>query len=217
MTHIIILMGPPGAGKGSVAQKLSAEKKLPHISTGSLLREEIAKGSELGEKVESIMQSGQLVDDATVIALLKERISQDDCKNGFILDGFPRTPPQAEALELMFHEMRKSDPLVLYIQVNEETVVKRISGRKECSGCGKIYHDSTMPPKKQGVCDDCEKPLIQRHDDIESVVRERFSVYQQKTAPLIAHYEQKGLLRSVNGNPMLPEVMDQVFKVLEQF
>jgi adenylate kinase len=188
----LIFLGPPGAGKGSVAREIIKEKGIPQISTGDLIRASISENSEAGKKAKEFYDQGKLVPDEIIIELLKERISQDDCKNGFILDGFPRTIPQAEALDKEI-DIDK----VINFKVSDETILSRLSGRRICEKCGSIYHLINIPPKVEGVCDECEGNLFQRKDDNESVIKKRLEEYQEKTAPLIYYYDEKGNLVEV--------------------
>jgi adenylate kinase len=206
---VIILLGPPASGKGTQASRLAADYKIPHISTGDLFRENIQKNTELGQKAKAFMDKGQLVPDSLVLDMLYDRIAKMDCEKGFVLDGFPRTIPQAEAFDKKLKANQKV--IVLNLDVKDETLIKRTAGRLSCKNCGHIQNTYFSPPKKEGVCDKCGGPLIQRPDDREDVVRERLKVYHNQTEPLIGYYSKQGKLISIDGeqNP------DQVFKALK--
>lgn len=207
----LILFGPPGAGKGTQGELISAALQIPTVSTGAMLRAAIKEGTELGKKAETVMASGALVPDELVVGILRDRLAQDDCKNGFILDGFPRTIPQAEALETL----GISVDCVLSLEVSDETIVERMSGRRVCPSCGATYHVLYNPPKKQADrCDVCGEALAQRPDDNADVVRNRLAVYHRETEPLKAYYEQKGLLRTVQGQDKVEETSRLVREAL---
>lgn len=194
---VIILLGPPGSGKGTQATGISKELGIPHISTGDLFRENLSKGTELGKKAKSYMEAGKLVPDELVLEMLFDRVSRPDCAKGYLLDGFPRTIPQAQTLDA---KLPKGTKLVaLNLNVSDELVVKRIAGRLSCKQCGNIHNKYFSPPAKEGVCDKCGGELVQRSDDKEEVVKERLRVYHEQTEPLIAYYTKKGLLGNVNG------------------
>jgi adenylate kinase len=195
----LILLGPPGAGKGTQAKKLVAELSIPQISTGDILREAVRSGTEMGRKAKPIMDAGKLVPDEIVIGIIEERLKAADAAKGFILDGFPRTVPQAQALQSLLEKMGKAIDKVLSIDVPEEVIVKRISGRRSCPKDGSVFHLTSTPPKKAGVCDSCGGPLMQRDDDKEEKVVERNKQYWEKTAPLIAFYQQRKLLAAIPG------------------
>ncbi|MGQ9855597.1 MAG: adenylate kinase [Fervidobacterium sp.] len=210
----LIFLGPPGAGKGTYAKRVVEKYSIPHISTGDIFREAIAKGTELGKKVQDIVNSGNLVPDELTNALVEERLQQPDCEKGFILDGYPRTLNQAQALDNMLTKMGKTLTGALYFEVDEETVVQRISTRRVCSKCGKVYNLITLPPKVEGICDDCGGQLIQRDDDKEDVVRGRFRVYIEKTSPLIEYYRNQNKLFTLDGRKSVEEVMKMLFNIL---
>ena len=195
----IILMGPPGAGKGTQAVKLEQEYKLPHISTGDMFREETSSGSALGNQVKAIIERGDLVPDELTVAIVKARLSKDDCAKGYILDGFPRTLPQAEALEKMGREIGREVSLVINIGAPDEELVRRISGRRVCPKCGASYNVVSMKPKKEGICDLCGSPLIQRKDDNEASLKVRLANYYKSTAPLLSFYKERKLLHDYDG------------------
>ena len=205
-------MGAPGAGKGTQAERLTEELKIPHIATGDIFRAAVKEGTELGNKAKSYMDAGQLVPDDIVIGIVKERLLKPDCKEGFLLDGFPRTVSQAEALE---KEM-KDRPIdyAIYIDADFDELVERISGRRICSKCGKAYHIKFNPPKVRGVCDDDGGDLYQRDDDNEKTAKERLEVYNNETAPLIEFYENKGNLKRINGSQAPDDVFKDILKTL---
>ncbi len=212
----LILLGAPGAGKGTQAKFIVEKYGIPQISTGDMLREAVAKGTELGRKAKEFMDEGKLVPDDIVIGIVKERLKQKDCERGFILDGFPRTKAQAEALDKIMEEMGKKIDAVINISVPEEEVVRRIVNRRTCRKCGAIYHLIYDPPKKPGTCDRCGGELYQRDDDREEVVRQRFSVYRKSTEPLIDYYRKRGILYDVDGRKDIGEVKAEILSVLEK-
>lgn len=214
---ILILLGPPGAGKGTQAQRLVDAYDIVQLSTGDMLRAAVASGSELGQRVKSLIESGALVPDDTIIEMIAERIQQPDCKNGFILDGFPRTVAQAEALDKMLAERGLSLDHVVEMKVDEAALVKRITGRYACAKCGAGYHDEFKQPKVEGVCDVCgSREFTRRKDDTEETVKARLKAYHDQTAPLLPYYEEKGLLRRVDGMADIDEVTRQIKAVLEE-
>jgi len=195
----LILMGPPGAGKGTQAKLLLAEFQVPQISTGDILREAVKAGTELGKKAGPLMAEGKLVPDDLVIGVAEERLKKPDCAKGFVLDGFPRTIPQAEALEAMLARLGKKIDKVISIEVDDKVIVERMGGRRSCPKCGAVFHVTANPPKAEGVCDACGTALVRRPDDDPETVQERLTVYAKKTAPLKAFYEQRGLLAKIDG------------------
>ena len=211
----VILLGGPGAGKGTQAARIVADYALPHISTGEMLRAAVAKGTEMGREAQKFMESGSLVPDEVVIGVVRERLSEPDAGDGFLLDGFPRTVPQAEALDAMLGDTGRAITHVVLIDVPAEELVQRIAGRRSCSQCGKIYNVTFDPPKAEGVCDLDGAALSQRADDNEETVRNRIAVYEQQTAPLVGYYENKGVLESAFGGGKRPdEVYEQVHDIL---
>lgn len=212
----LILLGAPGAGKGTQAELISKEYNIPQISTGAILREEIANESELGKKVKQIIEEGMLVPDDIVVELIKNRLSQDDCAEGYILDGFPRTIPQAEALDNILSEMDGQIDIVLSIDVDDEDIINRMSGRRICKNCGSSYHLKYNPSSVEGVCDKCQGELIIRKDDVPEVVADRLAVYHLKTAPLLGYYESQGKLRRAKGCELLSDTISNVKKALER-
>jgi adenylate kinase len=210
-----ILLGGPGAGKGTQAERIVADFALPHVSTGEMLRAAVAKGTEMGREAQKYMESGSLVPDEVVIGVVRERLSEPDAGDGFLLDGFPRTVPQAEALDVMLGEAGRAITHVVLIDVPAEELVQRIAGRRSCSQCGKIYNVAFDPPKAEGVCDLDGAALSQRADDNDETVRNRIAVYDQQTAPLIGYYESKGVLKNAFGGGKRPdEVYEQVHGIL---
>lgn len=208
----IILFGAPGAGKGTQAEALAEQKSVPTISTGNIIRDALKSGSELGLKVQNYMADGGLVPDEIVIEIIKERIAKDDCKQGFILDGFPRTIPQAEALDKMGVKIDK----VIEISVSDAIIIDRMSGRRVCENCGSSYHLKNKKPQKEGICDRCQGTLVQREDDQPDTVKNRLKIYQEQTKPLENYYEKQGKLTVIQGdNKSIRETIDLVLKALE--
>ena len=207
----IILLGAPGAGKGTQAEKICEYLKIPTISTGNIIREALKSGTEMGLKAKSFMDAGQLVPDEVVIGIIKDRLAKDDCKNGFILDGFPRTIPQAEALDKMGVIIDK----VIDIEVPDERIIGRMSGRRVCGSCGASYHLEYKVPKTEGVCDLCAGALVQRKDDHPDTVKARLEVYHSETEPLKEYYSKQGKLAIVEGQEEIADTTALVFKELE--
>lgn len=212
----LILLGAPGAGKGTQADIISEKYGIPQISTGVILREEIAKGSELGNRVKGIIDAGNLVPDEDVVAIVKERLKQDDCKNGYILDGFPRTIPQAEALDKMLSELDSKIDVVISIEVADEDIVRRMSGRRVCKKCGASYHVEYNPSPAGENCGKCGETLSIRADDDPKVVDDRLKVYHEKTAPLKAFYEKQGKLKVALGCEKLEDTTANVEAALKE-
>ncbi|MCF7914447.1 MAG: adenylate kinase [Spirochaetaceae bacterium] len=206
----LIFLGPPGAGKGTIAVRVKQSYHIPHISTGDLFRAHIHNKTEIGTQVQAILDSGELVPDELTIEMVRQRLQEDDSRNGFILDGFPRTIPQAEALE----DFAQIDG-VLNFELSKESIVKRLSGRRIAKQSGKVYHIHYNPPKVEGKCDESGEPLIQRPDDKPEAIENRLEVYQRQTAPLINYYAEKGLLIVINAEPSADEVFTQVKEKLE--
>jgi adenylate kinase len=207
----LVLIGCPGAGKGTQAKKLSKHYDIAHISTGDLLREQIANKTEIGLKIKDIMDNGGLVSDDIISAMLAERVKADDCKKGYILDGYPRNVSQAEGLDSIVGQLDK----VVCIDVKDDIIVDRMSGRRGCPNCGAMYHIKYNPPKQDGVCDACGEALVQRKDDNEETVKNRLNVYHETTAPVINYYGDKGLLMTVNGVGDIDEIFSQITEGLD--
>lgn len=211
----LILLGPPGAGKGTQADLLKQRRGLIQLSTGDMLRAAVASGSDLGKRVKAIMEAGQLVSDDIMIEMISDRIGQPDCTNGFILDGFPRTTRQAEALDAMLAKKGTKLDLVIELKVDDGELVKRIAGRFACAKCGAGYHDSFKSPKKAGICDACgSTEFVRRKDDRPETVSARLEAYHAQTAPLSAYYGDRGLLSEVDGMAEISEVFRQIEAVL---
>ncbi len=210
----IILLGPPGAGKGTQAKSISKEYKIPHISTGDIFRKNISEKTPLGLEAKGYMDNGQLVPDELTINLVKDRLTHDDCVNGFMLDGFPRTVKQAEALDAFLRERHIDIDAALLIDAPKELIVERMTGRRVCSHCGETYHVVNIPPKVEDVCDECGSALVQRKDDNLETVLERLDVYDRQTAPLVEYYKGRGKLKSVDGSKELHEVFEDIRDLL---
>lgn len=210
----LILLGAPGAGKGTQAKMIVEKYKIEHISTGDMLREAVAKGTELGKKAKEYMEKGLLVPDEIVIGIVREKIK--GCRRGFILDGFPRTLKQAEELDKILREMNMKIDAVINVVVPEEEVVRRIAYRRSCKRCGAIYNLIYNPPKNDLVCDKCGGELYQRDDDKEEVVRERYKVYKERTEPLIEYYKKKDVLFDVDGTKSIEEIFAEITKILKK-
>lgn len=208
----IILLGAPGAGKGTQAKKLSIRYGIPHISTGDIFRENIKNGTELGMKARSYMDKGLLVPDELVLELIMDRLAEDDCKKGYILDGFPRTIPQAEALDFALSKAGTEIDLAIEVYASDMEIINRMSGRRACPVCGATYHIVNIPPKKEGICDNCGSELILREDDKRETVEKRLEVYHAQTRPLIQYYKNKGILKTVDG----VKDADETFKNIEE-
>jgi adenylate kinase len=211
----LILLGPPGAGKGTQAATIAASRGLVQLSTGDMLRAAVQSGTELGKQVKPIMERGELVPDELVIGIIDERIAQPDCENGFILDGFPRTLPQAAALDDLLEKRNKQLDLVIELKVDDAVLIERISGRFACAKCGAGYHDKFKQPKTQGVCDVCgSTEFVRRADDNAETVKTRLMAYYKETAPLIGYYFAKGKLKSINGMASIEEVAREIERLL---
>jgi len=212
----IIMLGAPGAGKGSQASRIATEYQLPHISTGDIFRANLKEETELGKKAKSFMDKGELVPDDITIAMLLERIHKEDCKNGYILDGFPRTIPQAEALKEALAKKNEKIDLALDVEATDELIIKRMAGRRTCPSCGAIYHIVTLQPKVEGKCDRCGADLIQRKDDNEETVKNRLKIYHEITEPLISYYKKEGILEEIDGAEDLDKVFEKVKTIIRQ-
>lgn len=210
----IIMLGAPGAGKGTQAKMIAEKFTIPHISTGDIFRANIKGGTELGKKAKSYMDQGLLVPDELTCDLVVDRIAQDDCSRGYILDGFPRTIPQAEALTKALEKMNTAIDYAIDVDVPDENIVTRMGGRRACIGCGATYHIVFNAPKTEGICDHCGEKLVLRDDDKPETVQKRLTVYHDQTQPLIDYYKGKGVLRSVDGTKDLNEVFAQILEIL---
>ena len=210
----IVLFGQPGSGKGTQAKMLAEKYRIPHISTGDILRENLKNKTKLGLEAKSYMDRGALVPDKVLIGIIKERLSQPDCASGFLLDGYPRTVPQADALGKILTEMGKKLDIVLNIEVPDAELIKRLAGRRMCA-CGASYHLLFNPPKQEGICDLCGNPLYHRDDDKEEAIMNRLGVYKTQTQPLIDYYTKEGMMVTVNGAADISEVFDEIREVLD--
>jgi adenylate kinase len=210
----IVLLGAPGAGKGTQAKILIDKYGMPQISTGDLLRAAVAAGTPLGKEAKSYMDKGELVPDSVVLGMVQERLKQDDCKKGYILDGFPRNTAQAEALDKMLASLSMSLTAALSVDVPLEDLMKRLTGRRTCKSCGQMYNIYFKAPAKEGVCDKCSGELFQRDDDKEATIKKRLEVYTAQTEPLIGYYKNKGILKSVSGTGSIDEIFKKVTEVL---
>ena len=210
----IIMLGAPGAGKGTQAKKIAAKYDIPHISTGDIFRANIKNGTELGNKAKTYMDQGLLVPDELVVDLVVDRVQQDDCKNGYVLDGFPRTIPQAEALDKALAALGDKVDYAIDVNVPDENIVNRMGGRRACVGCGATYHLVYAPTKTEGICDVCGKELILRDDDKPETVQKRLNVYHEQTQPLIDYYTTAGILKTVDGTVDINDVIAAIVEIL---
>jgi adenylate kinase len=210
----IVLLGAPGAGKGTQAKKLIEKYGMPQISTGDLLRAAVAAGTPLGKEAKSFMDKGELVPDSVVLGMVEERLKQDDCKKGYILDGFPRNTAQAEALDKMLANLNMSLTAALSVDVPFEDLMKRLTGRRTCKSCGQMYNIYFKAPAKEGVCDKCSGELFQRDDDKEATIKKRLEVYTAQTEPLIGYYKNKGIVKSVSGTGSIDDIFKKVTEAL---
>jgi len=210
----LILVGPPGAGKGTQAEVLTKKLAIPHISTGDMFRKALKEQTPLGMEAKGYMDSGQLVPDSVTIGIVKERLAQPDCADGFLLDGFPRTIPQADALEVTLSELGVKLDGVINIQVDHSELLARLTGRRVCSACGATYHVISSPSKDGDKCQGCQAALIQRSDDTEATVGNRLNVYNQQTAPLVEYYQKKSILLNIDGSEAVEKVTSQILKKL---
>ena len=210
----LVMLGAPGAGKGTQAKRIAAKSQSPHISTGDIFRANIKAGTELGMKAKSYMDQGQLVPDEVTIGMLLDRISQDDCAGGYVLDGFPRTIPQAESLTKALASRGEKLDYAVNVDVPDENIVTRMSGRRACLGCGATYHIVYNAPKKEGICDVCGEKLVLRDDDKPETVQKRLAVYHDQTQPLIDYYKQEGILAEVDGTQDMDKVFQDIVKIL---
>lgn len=212
---ILIFLGPPGAGKGTQAKRLAKERGWPHLSTGDMFRFAISQGTEIGKKAKAFMDQGQLVPDEVTVGVIRERIQKADCKNGFLLDGFPRTIPQAEVLDEMLSDQNRQVDRVVLFEMSHEPLVKRLSGRRTCPSCSAMYHLESQKPSQSGICDTCGAALIQRDDDQPEVIQKRLEVYERQTAPLASFYSEQGKLRTIDADQPQDRVYSDLKKALE--
>jgi adenylate kinase len=212
----VIFLGPPGAGKGTQARQIAESYSVPHLSTGDMFREHVSRHTPLGLRAEPIMERGELVPDDLVLSMVEERISRPDCSDGFILDGFPRTLPQAEKLDEILRRRFKSDPLVVHFMVDQDQLMRRLTGRRTCAIGGEIYNIYDHPPKVPGRCDRDGGELVQRPDDREEVIGERLAAYERQTHPLVDHYRQRGVLKDVDGMAAPAAVTKKVLELLRR-
>lgn len=210
----IIMLGAPGAGKGTQAKQIADKYGIPHISTGDIFRANIKNGTELGKKAKEYMDQGALVPDALTCDLVMDRIKEDDAKNGFVLDGFPRTIPQAEALTAALEKIGEKMDFAIDVDVPDENIVNRMSGRRACLNCGATYHIVAIPPKVEGKCDRCGSDIVLRDDDKPETVQKRLSVYHEQTQPLIEYYQKQGILKTVDGTVPMEEVFASIVNIL---
>lgn len=210
----IIMLGAPGAGKGTQAKMIADKYGVPHVSTGDIFRANIKNGTELGMEAKKYMDQGLLVPDELTVRILLDRVAQDDCKNGYVLDGFPRTIPQAEVLDRELTKLGDHIDYAINVDVPDENIVKRMSGRRACLTCGATYHIEHVPPKKEGICDVCGSELVLRDDDKPETVKNRLNVYHEQTQPLIDFYTEKGVLKTVDGTVPMEEVFAAITAIL---
>lgn len=210
----IIMLGAPGAGKGTQAKKIAAKYEIPHISTGDIFRANIKNGTELGKKAKTYMDQGLLVPDELVVDLVVDRVNQEDCSRGYVLDGFPRTIPQAEALDKALAAQGQKMDYAIDVDVPDQNIVQRMGGRRACVGCGATYHLVYAAPKKEGICDTCGAELILRDDDKPETVEKRLAVYHEQTQPLIDYYTNAGILKTVDGTVAMEEVFEAIVSIL---
>ncbi len=210
----IIMLGAPGAGKGTQAKMIADKYKIPHVSTGDIFRMNIKNGTELGMEAKKYMDQGLLVPDELTVRILLDRVAKEDCKDGYVLDGFPRTIPQAEVLEDALNKLGDQIDYAINVEVPDENIIRRMGGRRACLSCGATYHIEHVPPKKEGVCDQCGQPLVLRDDDKPETVKNRLRVYQEQTQPLIDFYTKRNVLKSVDGTQDMQDVFQAIVKIL---
>jgi adenylate kinase len=210
----LVLVGPPGAGKGTQAQFIAAHFAIPKISTGDIFRTNVSQGTPLGQQAKRYMDAGDLVPDEVTIAMVRDRLAEDDATEGFLLDGFPRNVPQAETLDGMLAELGTKLDVVLELVVDDEEVIRRLSGRRTCRNCGHIWHVDFEPPTKSGICDDCGGELFQRDDDLPETIRHRLDVYAEQTAPLVAFYADRGILIGIDATGLVEDITDRAIEAL---
>lgn len=211
----IIMLGAPGAGKGTQAKMIAEKYAVPHVSTGDIFRANIKNGTELGMEAKKYMDQGLLVPDELTVKILLDRVAQEDCQNGYVLDGFPRTIPQAEVLESALNEIGDKIDYAINVDVPDENIIRRMGGRRACLFCGATYHVEHIPPKKEGICDTCGKELVLRDDDKPETVKNRLDVYHKQTQPLIDFYQAKGILRTVDGTVDMKDVFAAITAILD--
>jgi len=211
----IIMLGAPGAGKGTQAKQIAAKYNIPHISTGDIFRANIKGGTALGMEAKGYMDKGQLVPDELTVRILLDRVANDDCKDGYVLDGFPRTIPQAEVLDAEVKKLNEKVDFAINVDVPDENIVNRMGGRRACLKCGATYHIAYVPPKKEGICDTCGSELVLRDDDKPETVKNRLNIYHDQTQPLIDYYEKQGILRTVDGTKDMDDVFADIVNILE--
>lgn len=211
---IIIMLGAPGAGKGTQAERICSSYSLPHISTGDIFRANIKGNTDLGREAKSYMDRGELVPDELTVRILKDRVSQEDCKGGYVLDGFPRTIPQAEALDEMLETLGIKADHAIDVEVPDDNIVRRMGGRRSCPNCGQIFHIEYAKPEKEGICDKCGTALVIRDDDRDETVRNRLKVYHEQTQPLIDYYKKSGILKEVDGTRSPDQVFEDIKGIL---
>ena len=211
----IIMLGAPGAGKGTQAKMIAEKYAIPHVSTGDIFRANIKNGTELGMEAKKYMDQGQLVPDELTVKILLDRVAQDDCQNGYVLDGFPRTIPQAKVLDDALNKLNEKIDFAINVDVPDENIVRRMSGRRACVGCGGTYHIEHVPPKKEGICDLCNSPLYTRADDNEETVKTRLTVYNSQTKPLVEYYEALNKLVNIDSNQPIDEAIKDIVKAVE--
>lgn len=212
----IVMLGAPGAGKGTQAKMIAEKYQIPHISTGDIFRSNIKNGTELGKEAKTYMDKGELVPDELTVRILLDRVAQPDCEKGYVLDGFPRTIPQAEVLDQELTKRKEKIDYAINVEVPDENIVRRMSGRRACVSCGATYHLVHIPPKKEGLCDKCGNELILRDDDKEETVKNRLGVYHDQTQPLIEYYGGKGVLHSVDGTADMMDVFKNITDILAE-
>lgn len=211
----LIMLGAPGAGKGTQAKMIAEKYAIPHISTGDIFRANIKNGTELGMEAKKYMDQGLLVPDELTVRILLDRVAKEDCSNGYVLDGFPRTIPQAEVLENALNERNDKIDYAIDVDVPDENIINRMSGRRACLSCGATYHIAHVPPKKEGICDTCGKELVLRDDDKPETVKNRLNVYHEQTQPLIDFYTKKGILKTVDGTRDMKDVFAAIVAILD--
>jgi len=210
----IVMLGAPGAGKGTQAKMIAEKYGIPHESTGDIFRANIKNGTDLGKEAKTYMDKGELVPDELTVRILLDRVAQEDCKNGYVLDGFPRTIPQAEVLDTELTKLGEKIDYAINVEVPDENIIKRMSGRRACLSCGATYHIEHVPPKKEGICDKCGSELVLRDDDKEETVKNRLNVYHQQTQPLIDFYNNKKVLKEVDGTVDMKDVFKAITDIL---